>query len=402
MRVADENRSPAVETYADALLAPTAYFQPDPEHPGRQIYDGGAHMANGTPIEFSKHSGSRHRNVLAPLAATEPSDTLPGTWLYGGLLRDHFGHFVNESVGRLWAWKLLNEQPSGIVFLPYGAQVAPDAAARRADYPILRAVLDLLGIRARVVAPTSLTQVERLIVPEQLLFHKDRAHPARREVLHRMFRDLAAGPVALDGLTVGRAYISRSRLGIRAGRFLLESVIEENFARAGYAIIHPERLPLAAQVAVYRGLTSVVFAEGSALHLAAPLLPKAARVGVIWRGRGAYPPMRGLLHACGFANVYEHARPLGFLESLPPETPGAEGQGQSANLRNALTLLDFERLGDELAEAGFVSRDTWRIPDAREIAEAAEAALKQQRQLQRRSRHSWVGLPDPVEQRATA
>jgi hypothetical protein len=387
--------APGFETHDGAVVVPATHFTPIPGQPGRSRYDGGAHAADGSPIPLSCHRGDEHVNRLKPRPGLEPAETLPGTWLYGGLLRPHFGLLLRECLGRLWAWQ--DQGPfDGLVFLPHGANPQPGYARGLGEMKALRQVLRLLGIGVKLAVPTRPTRVERLAVPEQLLFEPGEENAPKVARLRAMFRGLADGPVKLDGLAIGQVYVSRARLGPAFGRFLMEDVVERNFARAGYAILQPERLPLPTQIAAYRGARRVVFMESSAVHLGAPVVPDEAEIGVIWRGKEPHGPMRRFIQGCGVPRIREFWGLRGFIRTLDPGAPAdAASRPVAFNPRYALTLPDFERLGAQLAKAGFIPREAWQCPDEAEIAAAVEDGLAAKRRLMPRRRHVFVTLPAP-------
>jgi len=385
-----------LEMHEGAVLAPITRRTPIPGQPSRHEYDGGVHMADGMPVRLSQHRGDEHVNRLQPRADNSAAETLPGTWLYGGLLRGHFGHFLRETVGRLWAWQ--DHGPfDGVVFLPHAVNPRPAIAADLAAMPALREVLRLLGIGVPLRVPTEPTRFERLAVPRQLLFEDGPNGALRAARLREMFRSMAAGPVALDGLSVPQIYVSRRRLGPMQGRFLMERLIETNFRRAGYAILHPERLPFMAQVAAYRDVDRIVFAEGSAIHLGIPLLRDDAEVGLLWRGREPHDTMRRFVRACGVANLREFWGINGFVRSLPP---GVQPRPEPTptvrprfNPRNALTLPDFARIGAQLENTGFIPPGTWECPTAQQIEAAIRQGIAARQARAPKRHHSFVPLP---------
>lgn len=353
---------PRIECHADALLLPatggTARGAPGAKQPA--TFDGGVYDAAGRLLPLGIHAGIGGRNIAAPMAGEGSAATLPGTWLFGGWLRHHFGHFVHECLGRLWAWPELAEQPDGILFLPHGwlrGQHPPRRAGGDGDRRFLPALLPLLGIEAPVRVVIEPTRVERLVLPQQLLLMpcpEDPEAPRR----HQAFLARMGEAAATAGPAAGRAYLSRGWLAPPAASFVLESVIEENLARAGYAILHPETMPLPAQVAAYRGLTDLIFAEGSALHLAAPFLGPGSRVAALWREGRRLGVMHKQVLAAGVKAVTEFDAMLGWVAPEP------------VNWRKAHGLPDFARLGATLEAEGFIPPDTWRVPAPTEIEAA--------------------------------
>ena len=73
-----------------------------------------------------------------------------------------------------------------------------------------------------------------------------------------------------------RVYLSRSRLGPGPRRALNEAEIERIFEAAGFAVIHPQELPMRDQVSLVRGADVLAGCDGSALHHGAFARPGTA------------------------------------------------------------------------------------------------------------------------------
>jgi capsular polysaccharide biosynthesis protein len=228
-------------------------------------------------------------NITDPFTGAKPSRGLAGTWLFGGWYRKHFGHFVNECLGRLWATAEMHKVYDGIVYLEYGPVKRikkGEAVIEGSSLALLGTFLSALNIDTRTILIRAPHTVERLIVPEQLHLGGGSADSLKlRDFLGRAALDATPPP----GLATDRIYVSRAGLPARNAKFILESVIEENFERAGYGIIRPELYSLAHQIAIYRAAKILVFAEGSAVHLAAPILRPEQRAAVLWRGTRRTP-----------------------------------------------------------------------------------------------------------------
>jgi hypothetical protein len=77
--------------------------------PIKQLADGvlvgGVHYDSGAFVDFAKHRqwGGQvsHGAADEEMLATAPKTAADG--LYGGVFFNHFGHFLTESLGRLWA-----------------------------------------------------------------------------------------------------------------------------------------------------------------------------------------------------------------------------------------------------------------------------------------------------------
>lgn len=251
-----------------------------PERDGDVKLASGVIKADGTYVELSRAWIRARKSTPAPtINASEEITDLPGRHLFAGHFRGHFGHFLVESTARLWALDHLDQKPDSILYLPYRGANNATRKAIEAQRPIF----DLLEIDIPVQSHTGIVRVEELILPELGFGWLDRyaGSPAYRQF---MCSRLGRAAAAEGG---EKLYISRARLAAGRGGVLGETVIEANLARAGFEIFHPERHSLQVQIARYKAAKAIVALDGSALHLAAYVLPKDARVAMILRRSSA-------------------------------------------------------------------------------------------------------------------
>jgi hypothetical protein len=264
-------------------------------------------------------------------------ETLPGRWLWGGVLWVHFGHFLTESSSRLWALGGLDRPVDGILFIPK----RPDVGAALQGYQ--QQFMDLFapGVPFRSVAVP--TRVQELLVPGQGfgLGKITAGTDAFRAAVHDRFaRDVAAeGPEKL--------YISRSALGLGKGGMLGEERLEQLLQAEGYHIFHPQQHDLATQIARYKAARQVIAADGSALHLFAMVGRPDQEVAIILRRKSAAYNLLtdNVTHFCG--------RPPLVIEALRTEWLRA-GSGKSNRL--SFGELDHPLIGQRLGDAGFLPK----------------------------------------------
>lgn len=115
-------------------------------------------------------AASFYRNLYMPVLGTgggvfEPEGRLNGTWVFGGFLFGHFGHFLMESLSRLWVLDHLADQKiDGITFLSTGG----GAFREERDIPLVaQGVLDRCNVDVPVRLLSGSFKVENLIVPSQ-------------------------------------------------------------------------------------------------------------------------------------------------------------------------------------------------------------------------------------------
>ena len=116
----------------------------------------------GSFVPFSVTWRGRSQVTLAPpLPAPDRIGHLPGRWMFLGPLFGHFGHFLVESIGRIWAFDRLRDEIDGVLFVPK-FQNRPEHVAK-----VYRPFLEALGVTAPMVNVEDPTRVDVLHVPQQ-------------------------------------------------------------------------------------------------------------------------------------------------------------------------------------------------------------------------------------------
>jgi capsular polysaccharide biosynthesis protein len=317
------------------------------------VQPAGVLAADGTPCPHAVTWRGPRPTMTAPSPPAGAVPRLPGRHLYAGQLWAHFGHFLCESLPRLWA---LGHAGSldGIVFLPKRPGRVEALSAWQTE------MFDLfdLGLPVRVLDRP--TQVEELVIPGQgfgigPMF-------AGTALFRAFIRDRFARGIAPDGRP--RLYLSRSALGGAEGGILTEPRIEAAMEQADYAVFHPQKHAIAAQVAAYRAARSVVGPDGSAFHMLAFADPSPKDIAVILR-RSSGVPDGIATHIAAFTG-----RAPRMIDALVADWV-PEGTGR-AN-RNAFGQVDFARLQAALTEGGFIPAGApWPAPRFREIVAEAK------------------------------
>jgi len=199
--------------------------------------------------------------------------------LYGGILFNHFGHFVSESICRLYAYPMFRQVD------PYVLFYAPWGLPRYLEWRnFANQILSGFGIPIdRLIFIERTAIVREVIIPAQkygfgFLHRPDQAFidfVKRFEFEHKV-------PQGME--QAERIYVSRSDLR-RRGAQIGEKVFEEYLAREGYQVFYPQQHTLFEQLALYVQAKRLIFSEGSAI-LSCILLPDLkAEVAVICRRR---------------------------------------------------------------------------------------------------------------------
>ncbi|MEO0750939.1 MAG: glycosyltransferase 61 family protein [Pseudomonadota bacterium] len=277
-------------------------------------------------------SGARLSGV--PDVTEEPfAEMQPGRWMFAGIGRHHFGHFLVETLIRLWAAGYYRDELDGLVVIPNRGMDFSAAIDRRFG-PFLSLITDGLAVHQ----PTHPTRYETLLLPSPGF--GPLGWITGTPVFRREIRARVAARIRPQGSD--KVYISRTRL--QKGDKLVdqETRIEAVMRKAGYDIFYPERHSIADQLARYMTAKTLVGAEGSAFHLAPFAMPTGGRVALFqrryWtRAFNAYPAQ---LEAFCEADVTS-------VRPLVPRKANTHSDEESPE-------LDFAALMDGLSDAGFL------------------------------------------------
>lgn len=292
----------------------------------------------------SKGALWRNGRVLTeePEKPEGPLTTRKGTWLWGGVLWMHFGHFLVESTSRLWALDHLKEEIDGILFVPKRPRNGSDV------HDFQQRFVRLMGTDVEVACAASPERVEKLIVPGQgfgLGNMIEGTAPYRATMTERFAAEIP--PEGDD-----RLYVSRSALPSGRGNLIGELELEAHLESLGYRIYHPEKHSIEEQIATYKAAKKIIAAEGSALHLMAMVIsPKTEVAIIVRRPSGATRNLER--HLTSFKGV----KPLLATHLVRSWKPFSK-----AKPRLWMGELDMPALQADLAAAGFIRKNAKKWP----------------------------------------
>jgi capsular polysaccharide biosynthesis protein len=173
--------------------------------------------------------------------------------LYLGQALDHYGHFLTDSMARMWA--ALN------VRLPC-VMLDMSRLSGRYSSEILAA------LHLSVVSPTAPTIYRTVWVPYPAFTRHGQPAP-EADAAHLRVTAALYHPDR-PKRWVKPVFLSRSRLTsmMRSTDAETEAALEQTIAEAGFEIVHPETLPLAEQIAIFNESPTIVGMLGSAFHTA--------------------------------------------------------------------------------------------------------------------------------------
>lgn len=176
--------------------------------------------------------------------------------IYGGALIYHFGHFLTESLARMWYLVQNPELDQKIVF------VIISVNALQVPQIWVNKIFDLLDITDnRIIAVTQPLRFRSIIVPEQALYFResytDEFLMPYRAILERIRPSSAR-----------KIFLSRSPEVVSVVHLCNQGYFEEFYRAHGFKVVYPEKLSIVNQVALIAGADEIVTYIGTLSHWA--------------------------------------------------------------------------------------------------------------------------------------
>lgn len=264
---------------------------------------------------------------------------LSGISLYVGPFYNHFGHFVSQTISRLWGYAVCKNHVDNVIFLGRG-----DRDNRHSLKPYMVDILGLFGIPLeKVVFVNTPAIAETLIVPEQGYgidfkeeWYKDN-YPkfVKQHMMH-------------GAATAKKVFLSRRKYE-NSGRLAGMNFIGEILTKDGYKEVFPEELTLRKQMETIQNADYIVAEEGSAMHILDIMPSINANIFLIGRRRENTTFLK-LARSVTSGDVY-HFKDVYLLEN----------QRSSANCLSVSFQID--QLIRQLHRAGFTTTDIFCIDD---------------------------------------
>lgn len=189
--------------------------------------------------------------------------------VYGGILFDnHFGHFICESMSRLWP--LVEENVDNVIQrAPWLFATSSGKQALDVSPPFLTQTmssLKRLGMMPQV--ENQPVFIRRALVPDAAHQIGIAGHPIFRELCRKIGGDILSRSAAhTDASFEGeRVYLSRAQLSSNRRRIAGEAELAQLLQENGFKVVYPERLPFRDQIALFSGAHTIIGCIGSAFH----------------------------------------------------------------------------------------------------------------------------------------
>lgn len=203
-----------------------------------------------------------------PLASAQlATKTLHGRHLFAGPVWNHFGHIMTDSLHRLWPLIEGRNAYDGIVFLSVtNLRVPKDGNVRMPQIAI--DLMRFMGIPDSIPIHfiTEPTEIDILDVPEIGCSTKRGIKSQYRPYLEKYQAHIRKQVGYLEEKTPKHLFYSRSH-ALRDGGVIGIQYFEDKLRNAGFVSCVPEEMTLKMQFAYVLGADSIIFEEGSAIHI---------------------------------------------------------------------------------------------------------------------------------------
>lgn len=264
-----DSSSPAIHKVNDAVALPGLPGLYDTE--GRRIEEAAVRTVSPDAPLIRKEKLYKGAPGVVPLP--ESFEVVDEPVLFGGHLMKHYGHFIIESMSRLWARDLFPTLP--LLF------TSPRKWRDRPGYGV--DVFKALDLDSRIRLVDRPTLFREVVCPAT-------AFEYRWKVFSVADEPHSAVASALEGSSERSwrrpAYLTRSGLSDDLRKSDAEPELEQELSRRGFDVLRPETMSLAEQISLFEQAPLVVGTVGSALHTALFSRSPRTRLGILNWGRG--------------------------------------------------------------------------------------------------------------------
>lgn len=196
--------------------------------------------------------------------------------VFAGIAYSHFGHFLVETMNRLW-WIIKNNiNNKRVVFLKNNSF----------DSSFIK-LIELTGIKEKNIIFLDVpTQFKKVEIPDQSLcyfsyYHQEYIYPYQ---------------AIMDNIVAGndrKIYLSRTKF-IKKD-CINEEYFEDFYRELGFKIVYPEQLDIKEQISIVSGADEIVSTMGTVSHLAL-FAKKGAKIITLLRARNYFNTTQGMVN----------------------------------------------------------------------------------------------------------
>lgn len=219
------------------------------------LYDQGGNIIEQS-VDFRGPERELRNQVITPIGNHSPDAQIIAPCIYGGYINYHFGHFLVNTLSRLWPYYRRNVRLK-IIF--HGDAVTA------LSWPFARIILGALNIDWSIIeSPKEPVLLKEVIVPSTSFIEQEAVYSIFGDLCRQIFHNLGIDTASVNTRDV--AYVSKTKLSSGVGRFANEEVLEEQMRSAGVEILYPETLEFKEQLQRVIEHRTLIGTTGSFFH----------------------------------------------------------------------------------------------------------------------------------------
>ena len=249
---------PAVEVHE------TVYYTPHIDNGRWGVFD---RFDNAVALAVERGGAELEPLRQAPESPTSfraVADSAPSglDYIYGGRYVAHFGHFLLETLSRLWFIEDGLRPDQRLVM--HGDGTPDDWFA----LPYVRDIFGALGVTPdRILHSDVPLKLDRLVVPGAAFQAQGLAHTVFASFCLKLGERLLGGGEWPSLDEQRPIYFSKTKLTQGVAHWINEIEIEQALSASGVSIVHPQFLPLAEQIRLHAGKSIISGVVGSGHHV---------------------------------------------------------------------------------------------------------------------------------------
>jgi hypothetical protein len=222
------------------------------------IYDHGGRIVHAA-TDYRENTFSSHGQSLEHVLSPSFHDRARGTFIYGGKISNHYGHFLVNTLPRLWNIGKIRTPNTPILCHGEGGP------ADWFNIPFLAQAFSTLGLSpGDFVAFDAPTIVETLVVPRTSFQEQYAGHVVYGQLCREISERLCpSASLTSDDRPI---YYSKSQLTSAVGVIVNESEIDDVMRSEGVEVVYPERLSFLEQIKLMASRKNIMGSAGSFLH----------------------------------------------------------------------------------------------------------------------------------------
>lgn len=187
----------------------------------------------------------------------EKEECVPETVVYCGRIIGQWGHFLLETITRLWFF-LEHDNPNyKYVFIVKEGSFPPIEGN-------FKQFFELLGINERIVLLNKATQYDKVIIPERSFQYRRFYSPEYLKIIDKVIENALINKSTIKKQS--RIYLTRSKFEKAQQTEVGLEMLDNFFANNGYQIISPENMPLDEFICRLRGADICAAESGTVAH----------------------------------------------------------------------------------------------------------------------------------------